>query len=100
MTLLPDLPYDPEKDFTPITMMELSKRSGRARNFTGKTTQELVALAKSKPGGVNYASQGIGSGGHLLGTMFQNAVGIPMTNVPVPAARVRRCRMLSAAGSI
>ena len=43
-------------------------------------------MAKSKPGGVTYASQGMGSGGHLLGTMFQNALGVPMIHVPYKGA--------------
>lgn len=86
-TLLPEVPYDPEKDFTHISMT-WSFPSVLVVPSTSpvETAQQLVALAKSKPGGVNYASQGVGSGGHLLGTMFQNAVGVPMIHVPYRGA--------------
>ena len=43
---------------------------------------ELVALAKSKPDGLTYASQGVGSGGHLLGEMFRVKAGVKMVHVP------------------
>jgi tripartite-type tricarboxylate transporter receptor subunit TctC len=86
-TLLPDLPYDPEKDFTPITLTwSFPSVLVVPSESPVKTAAELVALAKSKPGGVNYASQGVGSGGHLLGTMFQNAIGVPMIHVPYRGA--------------
>jgi tripartite-type tricarboxylate transporter receptor subunit TctC len=41
-----------------------------------------MALAKTKPGGLTYGSQGVGSGGHLLGAMLQKASGVPMVHVP------------------
>src|SRR6185295_10914708 len=41
---------------------------------------------KSKPGGVSYASQGVGSGGHLLGEMFRAKLGVPMVHVPYRGA--------------
>jgi tripartite-type tricarboxylate transporter receptor subunit TctC len=79
VTLLPDLPYDPLKDFTPI-MLTWTFPSVLVvpASSSAKTAAELFALAKSKPDGLNYASQGFGSGGHLLGAMFQNALGITM----------------------
>jgi tripartite-type tricarboxylate transporter receptor subunit TctC len=87
VTLLPDIPYDPLKDFTPITLtwtfpsvLVVSSKS------PVKTAAELIDLAKSKPGGIAYASQGMGSGGHLLGTMFQNALGKPMIHAPYRGA--------------
>jgi tripartite-type tricarboxylate transporter receptor subunit TctC len=87
VTLLPDLPYDPLKDFTPIMMMwNFPSVLVVPASSPAKTAAELIALAKSKPGGLNYASQGFGSGGHLLGTMFQNALGVAMTHVPYKGA--------------
>ncbi|MGZ3410319.1 MAG: Bug family tripartite tricarboxylate transporter substrate binding protein, partial [Xanthobacteraceae bacterium] len=86
-TLLPDFPYDPIKDFTPITITwSFPSVLVVPSTSSVKTAAELIALAKSKPGGVNYASQGVGSGGHLLGTMFQNALGVPMVHVPYRGA--------------
>jgi tripartite-type tricarboxylate transporter receptor subunit TctC len=87
VTLIPNLPYDPVKDFTPI-MLTWSFPSVLAvpANSPAKTGAEFIALAKSKRGGLTYASSGIGSGGHLLGTMLQNSVGAAMTHAPYKGA--------------
>ena len=82
-TLYSKLPYDPVKDFQPITTIISSKHvlvvpaASPARSI-----QELIALAKSRPGGLNFASQGIGAGGHLLGEMLKAKTGAPLTHVP------------------
>jgi len=87
VTLVPDLPYDPLKDFTPITITwNFPSVLVVPVTSSAKTVADLIAMAKSKPGGVTYASQGMGSGGHLLGTMFQNALGVPMIHVPYKGA--------------
>lgn len=87
VTLVPDLPYDPLKDFTPITITwTFPSVLVVPASSPAKTAADLIAMAKSKPGGVAYASQGMGSGGHLLGTMFQNALGVPMIHVPYKGA--------------
>lgn len=82
-SLYSKLPYDPVRDFQPITMLisTLSLLVVPA-DSPAKSAAELVALAKTKPGGLNYASQGIGSGGHLLGEMFKAKTGAPLTHVP------------------
>jgi tripartite-type tricarboxylate transporter receptor subunit TctC len=86
-TLLPDFPYDPVKDFTPITMTwSFPSVLVVPSSSPAQSAADLIALAKSKPGGLSYASQGVGSGGHLLGTMFQNSLGVPMTHVPYRGA--------------
>jgi tripartite-type tricarboxylate transporter receptor subunit TctC len=87
VTLIPDLPYDPVNDFTPI-MATWSFPSLLAvpASLPVASASELFALAKTKPGGLNYASSGIGSGGHLLGTMLTNALGVPMTHAPYKGA--------------
>jgi tripartite-type tricarboxylate transporter receptor subunit TctC len=77
------LPYDPIKDFAPITLLWtfpsiLAVPSGHPAN----SVDELVAYARSVSGGLSYASQGPGSGGHILGAMLQKATGAPMTHVP------------------
>lgn len=77
------LPYDPLKDFAPITMtsaypyiMVVSPKLGV------KTVPEFVALAKSKPGELNYGTAGIGASNHLLTELFDGKAGIKMTHIP------------------
>jgi tripartite-type tricarboxylate transporter receptor subunit TctC len=76
------VPYDPVKDFTPITNKfsfpsVLAVPVDRPAGSVG----ELIALLKQKQNPA-YATQGIGSGGHLLGSMFVKAIGFPVTHVP------------------
>src|SRR5262245_27998598 len=83
MSMIADLPYDPIKDFAPITLLWtfpsiLAVPSGHPAN----SVDELVAHARNTTGGLSYASQGPGSGGHILGAMLQKATGAPMTHVP------------------
>ena len=87
VTLIPDLPYDPVNDFTPI-METWSFPSLLAvpASLPAQSASDLFGLAKTKPGGLNYASSGIGSGGHLLGTMLANALGVSMTHAPYKGA--------------
>ena len=78
-----DIRFDPVKDFQPITPLfafpsVLVVPSGSP----ARTVQELVELARSKPGGLNFASQGVGSGGHILGEMFRLRSGAPLVHVP------------------
>jgi tripartite-type tricarboxylate transporter receptor subunit TctC len=77
------LPYDPLKDFAPITLttsfpyiMVVNPKLGV------KTVQEFVALAKSKPGELNYGTTGIGGANHLLTELFDGKAGIKMTHIP------------------
>src|SRR5512132_3601781 len=51
-----------------------------------KSVSDLVALAKSKPGGLSFASQGTGSGGHLLGEMLKLRTGANMVHIPYRGA--------------
>jgi tripartite-type tricarboxylate transporter receptor subunit TctC len=83
VTLVLDLPYDPLKDFTPImTTWSFPSVLVVPASSPARSAAELIDLAKKKPGGLNYASQGVGSGGHLLATMYQNALGVAMTHIP------------------
>lgn len=87
VTLAPNLPYDPIKDFAPIMRMwSFPSVLVVPKDSPAHNGAELVALAKSKAGGLTYASQGMGSGGHLLGTMFQNSLGVNMIHVPYRGA--------------
>jgi tripartite-type tricarboxylate transporter receptor subunit TctC len=81
-SLYTKLPYDPVKDFAPITPMIATESILVVPAVSPATSiTELIALSKSKPGGLNYASQGIGSGGHLLGEMFKAQAGANVTHV-------------------
>jgi tripartite-type tricarboxylate transporter receptor subunit TctC len=78
-----DLPYDPLKDFEPITQIIsgptlLVVRSGLAIH----SVKELIAYAKANPGKLSYASVGIGSTTHLAGEMLNVAAGIDTLHVP------------------
>src|SRR6476660_9515101 len=66
-TLYPDLKFDPVKDFTPITsLVSFNNILVVPAASPVKSVAELIALAKTKPDGLLYGSQGIGTGGHLL----------------------------------
>jgi tripartite-type tricarboxylate transporter receptor subunit TctC len=87
VSLAQNLPYDAVKDFTPIMMMwSFPSVLVVPKDSPARTGAELIALAKTKAGGLTYASQGMGSGGHLLGTMLQNSVGTNMIHVPYRGA--------------
>ncbi len=82
-TLYPDLKFDPIKDFQPITaLISFNNLLNVPEESPAKTAAELVAFAKSKPDGLTYASQGVGTGGHLLGIIFAKQTGIKLVHVP------------------
>jgi tripartite-type tricarboxylate transporter receptor subunit TctC len=83
VTLSPNLPYDPLKDFTPITMIASSPYVlVTYAGLPAKTLGELIALAKAKPGVLNYGSAGPASLAHLAGALFATEAGINITHVP------------------
>lgn len=77
------LPYDPIRQFTPITQLNSQPNVVVvAPSFPAKSVKELIALAKSKPGELTFASPGAGSAPHLSAEMFQRQAGISMIHVP------------------
>ena len=81
--ILPKVPYDPHRDFAPVSMLVQSPQvlvvhPSVAANSVG----ELVALAKAKPGALNFASVGTGTSPHLGGELFQSLAGIKLVHVP------------------
>ena len=87
LTILPSLklrlPFDPVKDFDPVSTLASYMLFLVAHPSTpARTVKELVALAKTRPGQLTYGSAGAGSSMHLAGEMFSNAIGVPMTHVP------------------
>ena len=81
-SLYPKLAYDPIKDFSPITGLVIINHALILNpQMPAKNVGELVALAKQKPGDLNYGSFGIGSSGHLNMEMFQTLSGAKLTPV-------------------
>jgi tripartite-type tricarboxylate transporter receptor subunit TctC len=77
------LPYDPVKDFAPISMLYLvDVLLGVHPSLPVKSVKEFIAYAKSKPGELNYASAGTGSVAHLAAVMLISMTGITSTHVP------------------
>ncbi len=78
------LPYDPVKDFMPISMLAKvpSLLVVNAQAVSAKNLKEYVALAKSKPGAVNYGSAGNGSSGHLAMAYLNQVAGLETQHVP------------------
>lgn len=82
-TLLPNLPYDVQKDFVPVAMLAKAPNLLVAHpSVPAKNAAELVALAKARPGALSYASPGVGSGLHLAGELFQIQTGTDLVHVP------------------
>jgi tripartite-type tricarboxylate transporter receptor subunit TctC len=82
-TLYPKLPYDPVRDLTPITVLVTQAYGVVVPNsLPVKNVKDMIALAKSKPREINFASSGNGSASHLAGEMFVHMAGLEMTHVP------------------
>ncbi len=79
----PTLPYDPQKDFAPVSLLAVSPFILVVNAaFPAKSTAELVAIAKAKPGTVTFASAGNGTVPHLAGELFKLRAGIDIVHVP------------------
>ena len=77
------LPFDVVKDFAPVTMVTYSPHLLAVHpSVPVKTVKELVALAKSKPGLLNFAVSGIGGAPHLAGVAFEAQTGVKWTYIP------------------
>ena len=77
------LPYDPVKDFAPVTVLAAVPNVLVVHPSVGvKSLRELIALAKARPGTLNYASPGNGSGPHLAGELLKRMAGIDLVHVP------------------
>ena len=75
--------YDPLKDFTHVTLTgTVPLALGVLPASPAKNLKEFVALAKAKPGSINYGSAGVGSSNHIVGEMLKTEAGIDMAHVP------------------
>ena len=81
--MLPNIPYDPHRDFAPVSMLVQSPQVLVVHpSVAANSVSELVALAKAKPGALNFASVGTGTSPHLGGELFQSLAGIKLVHIP------------------
>jgi tripartite-type tricarboxylate transporter receptor subunit TctC len=87
VTLYSKLPYDPIKDFAPITLVTSVPNVLVVHpSVPAKTVRELIAVAKARPGQLNFASGSTGSAGHLAGELFKTMAGVDMVHIPYKGA--------------
>ena len=81
--LRPNNPYDPPRDFAAVSMLATSAFLLAVHPaVAAKSVQELLALARARPGTLNYASAGAGSSLHMTGELFKHATGVNIVHVP------------------
>jgi tripartite-type tricarboxylate transporter receptor subunit TctC len=86
-SLFAHLPYDPVLDFEPVGMLaQFPFVVVVSKNFPAHSIKELIALAKARPGEINYASAGNGTGQQLSMELFKLMTGIKLTHVPYRGA--------------
>ncbi|HYC48047.1 MAG TPA: tripartite tricarboxylate transporter substrate binding protein [Burkholderiales bacterium] len=94
--LMAKLPYDPLRDFAPVTLIGGSPNLLVVHpSLPVKSVKDLVALARAKPGAINYASAGNGSPGHLAAEYFKRTAKIDMVHVPYKGANPALVAVLS-----
>lgn len=77
------LPFDSVKDFTPISLAGSSPLVVALHpSVPVKSIRELVALARARPGQINYGTAGVGSSGHLAGALFESMTGTTLAHIP------------------
>lgn len=83
VSLFKKLGYDPVKDFAPVSLVAVTPNILVVHpSIAAKTVADLVALAKARPGTLNFPSAGVGSSSHLAGEMLKSMAGIDMVHVP------------------
>ena len=91
-------PYDPLNDFAAVSLVGITPNViVLGKGVEVKTIPELIALAKAKPGALNYGSAGVGSSSHLAGALFASKAKIDVVHVPFRAGGDSRSALLSGA---
>ena len=86
-TLYASIPYDPVKDFIPVTQVASTPNVLVVNpSVPASNVREFIAYAKSNPGKLNFGSGSPGSAGHLAGELFKTMAGVEMTHVPYKGA--------------
>ena len=81
--ILPKVPYDPQKDFAPVAMLVMSPQVLVVHPSVGaNSVKELIAIAKARPGQLNFSSVGAGTSPHLGGELFKSLAGVDIVHVP------------------
>ena len=98
--LFSKLPYDPVRDFTPITRVAmvpnvLVMNAATAERLKIGSLADLVAHARANPGRLNYGSGGNGSAGHLAGEMFKTQAGVFIVHIPYAGGNPAQLGLLS-----
>lgn len=94
--LYPNLPFDPNDDFTPIAAIAATAYVLVVHPGLGVATlAELVALAKAKPGSLSFASTGMGTAQHLSGELFKRLAGIDIVHVPYRGSGTVRADLMT-----
>ena len=99
-TLFSKMPYDPVKDFAPVTLVAdvpnvLVMHPGKAAELHINNVRELVEYARKHPGKLDYASGGNGSAGHLSGELFKSMAKVSMVHIPYNGASPAQLSVLS-----
>ncbi len=82
-TLMPNFPFNIERDLVPITMLAKAPNILVTHPGTGfKTAKDVITAAKAKPDSLSFASPGVGSGLHLAGELFKQQAGVELLHVP------------------
>ena len=87
VSLVSNLPYDPVRDFAPVTLAAITPYLVTVHaSLPANTLTEFIALAKAKPGQLNFGSSGSGGGAHLAIELFKAMAGINITHIPYKGA--------------
>ncbi len=99
--LVAKLPYDPVRDFSPVSLVAGSPSLLVVHpSLPVRSVKDLVALARARPGAVNYASAGTGSPGHISTEYFKRVAGIDLVHVPYKGASPALVAVLSGEASL
>jgi tripartite-type tricarboxylate transporter receptor subunit TctC len=98
--LFKQLPYDPAKDFAPVTQMlrvpnVLVMNADAAKRLNINSLPDLIRYGKTNPGKLNYGSGGSGSAGHLAGELFKNQAGVFAVHIPYNGGNPAQLGLLS-----
>jgi tripartite-type tricarboxylate transporter receptor subunit TctC len=81
--ILPKVPYDPHKDYAPVAMLVISPQVLVTHpGVSANSVKELIAIARAKPGQLNFSSVGTGTSPHLGGELFKALAGVDIVHVP------------------
>ena len=91
------MPYDPIRDFAPVVLLSTTPNVLVVPpSFPANSVQDVIRLAKAKPGELTFASSGAGTSIHLSGEMFKSMAGLDMTHIPYKGSAPMLIDLLSA----